>query len=345
MTNRLGEEELALSRFRSQQVVKSPVLFLSYNRFETASRVFEAIRKAEPRKLYFASNAAVENDEDQERVRRVRALADTVNWECELRILFHPTHLAVKESITRSISWFFGNEEEGIILEDDCVPSPDFWGFCDELLEKYREDSRVAAISGNGRQRYQFGRSYPYSYYFSDYLHIWGWATWRRVWEQYSTDAVFWQEWKKTRDWRTRFSRRIEREYWEQKFDGVYSGQINTWDYQLLLVAWRKKMLSIVPSVNLVSNVGFGSGATNTRDLDSPFASQETYTILPLTHPVAVERHRGADRYDFEFGFGGRKRRVRFRVVKFFRRGLLDPIYRHLRKALSAWFGWWGKLD
>lgn len=308
--------------------MRAPVLFLTYNRAANASRVLEAIRIAQPRKLYFASNAATQDAEDFQRVRQVRDLTKTVDWECELRTLFHPKHLDVKDSITTSISWFFENEEEGIILEDDCVPSPDFWGFCDELLEKYRDDHRIAAIAGNGRQNTEFSREYPYSYYFSSFVHIWGWATWRRTWEHYSVDIPFWQDWKRSRDWRTRFSRRIERKYWEQKFDGVYSGEINTWDYQMLLAAWRMDMLSIVPSVNLVSNEGFGVTAANTRDLDSPFAFQETKSILPLTHPEIVERHADADRYDFEFGFGGRKRRITIRVVEGFRRKLFDPIYR-----------------
>lgn len=311
--------------------MRAPVLFLTYNRPKVASKVLDAIRIAQPPKLYFASNAASDNPEDFERVRQVRDLAKTVDWDCELRTLFHPKHLDVKRSITTSISWFFENEEEGIILEDDCVPSPDFWGFCDELLDKYRDDSRVLAISGNGRQSTDFCVAYPYSYYFSAYVHIWGWATWRRAWEHYSVDIPFWPEWKRSPDWRARFSQGIERKYWERKFDGVYSGQINTWDYQMLLTAWRRDMVSIVPSVNLVSNEGFGSAATNTRDLGSPFAFQKTQPILPLMHPEIVERYLEADRYDFEFGFGGRKRRVAFRVLESFRRKLLDPIYRLLR--------------
>ena len=129
--------------------LNTPILFLTYKRFETSEKVFESIKNAKPKKLYFVSNAPKNNDNvELEKVLKVRSLVNEVNWDCDVVTLFRDEYLDVKESITFSIDWFFEHEEKGIILEDDCVPSRTFYPFCQELLDYYQNDENVFSIGG-----------------------------------------------------------------------------------------------------------------------------------------------------------------------------------------------------
>ena len=156
--------------------LETPVLFLVFNRPDTTAQVFEAIRQAKPPRLYVASDGAREDKEGElEKVKQVREIVSQVDWNCEVKTLFRDKNLGCKIAVSSAIDWFFEQEEMGIILEDDCLPHPTFFRFCQELLERYRDDERIGMISGNN---FQFGRKCTdYSYYFSMYSHIWGWAS------------------------------------------------------------------------------------------------------------------------------------------------------------------------
>lgn len=302
-------------------------------------QVIERLRLAQPRKLYVASNGpnpAV--TEDVAKVREVRAAIAAIDWDCAVSTLLRDDHLDVKNSVNEAIDWFFENESEGVILEDDCVPDLSFFRFCDELLEKYRSDTRVAAISGSSFAPDNLPVSS--SYYFSKYVHVWGWATWRRAWLLNDRDMSFWPTWRRSAEWRKKFSSRHERQYWLEKFDGAYSGKIVTWDYQFLASAWRQLSVGISPAVNLVTNIGDGPDGTHRPR--KKVAERKTKSMtFPLKPPDLFEELLRADKFVFDFHYNGKSRyltmRIRKLMAKLVTKLVLDPIYVRLFSAKKVW--------
>ena len=162
----------------------TPILFLIFNRPDTTFKVFEEIRKIKPAKLYIAADGPRPNViGEEEKCTASRNIIKQVDWDCDVKTLFREKNLGCKIAVSSAISWFFENVEEGIILEDDTFPTQSFFWFCQELLDFYRNDSRIMHISGNN---FQLGKIRGEgSYYFSKYNHIWGWATWKRAWRFY----------------------------------------------------------------------------------------------------------------------------------------------------------------
>lgn len=169
----------------------SAVLFLVFNRPDTTRQVLDSIRQARPPRLYVAADGAREDRPgERERCERVRGIATDVDWPCEVHTLFRARNLGCKTAVSGGISWFFEQEEEGIILEDDVLPDQSFFVFCEELLERYRHEAKVTMISGD----YFHGNNHQptASYFFSRYTHIWGWASWRRAWQHYDREMAQW---------------------------------------------------------------------------------------------------------------------------------------------------------
>jgi len=177
--------------------LKVPVLFLIFNRSDTTQLVFNEIRKAQPAQLFIAADGPrKDRPEDIENCRKVREIIRQVDWDCSVSTLFRDENLGCKRGVSSAIDWFFSHVDEGIILEDDCVPDPSFFPFCQELLERYRDDERIMVISGDNLQ---FGRrKSQYSYYFSRCFHLWGWATWKRAWDNYDIKMELWPKIKET---------------------------------------------------------------------------------------------------------------------------------------------------
>lgn len=197
-----------------------------------------------------------------------------IDWECEVKTLFRDQNLGCKYAVSGSITWFFENEEQGIILEDDCLPSQSFFWYCEELLERYKGDLRVGQISGFNR----FGKiDLSYDYFFSKYPMIWGWATWRSRWEKYSPDPLLINEVKENKFFETIFNKDEAKQRLLNVELAKY-GQINTWDYQWAFAMYVNDFKSVIPSKNMIINLGFGEDATHTA-LDNPF---ETLTLLSL---------------------------------------------------------------
>lgn len=276
---------------------ETAVLFLIFNRPDTTKEVFEAIRKAKPPKLFVAADGPMPDKPGEwEKCQKVREIATAVDWDCEVKTLFRDTNLGCKVAVSRAIDWFFQHVEEGIILEDDCLPTQSFFWFCQELLEKYRYDERVMMISGDN---FQFGRKRTdYSYYFSRFNHIWGWASWRRAWKHFDVNMKLWPEIRDggwLNDW-LGDKKRVE--YWTQIFEKVYKGKIDTWDYQWTFACWVQNGLSILPNVNLVSNIGFGFDAVHTKG-QSKFNDMKTEPVVfPLSHPKYILRDSVADAFN-----------------------------------------------
>ena len=272
-----------------------PVLVVAFNRPDTTERVIEALRIARPAKVFFAVDGPrADRPRDAEAVRRVQALAGSFDWQCELRTLFREANLGCKLAVSQAVSWFFSEVEAGVILEDDCVAHPSFFPFAAELLERYRDDERVMMISGDN---FQFGaRRGEYSYYFSRYNHIWGWASWRRAWQLYDHQMRAWPLVKQG-GWLLDYLQDEQAvRYWSDIFDATHAEQNTSWAYRWTFACWMNAGLTVLPNVNLVSNVGFGSEATHTVAPHSPIAGMPVAPMpMPLEHPPFLIRDAVAD--------------------------------------------------
>lgn len=264
----------------------TPVLFIGFNRIGPAEKVFEAIRAARPKKLYFACDGP-RNEDEAVRCEEVRALVERVDWPCELHTRFNSTNLGLRKGVSSAIDWFFQAEPEGIVLEDDTLPVPTFFRFCQELLEHYRDDKRIWVVLGNNLMTDYKGEE-DGSYYFSGhgYGAPWGWASWRRVWEHYDVDMKAWPELRASTRLKDFFlSRQEERDVLEM-MDYVHQGLMNSWSYQLDVKRVANHALNILPYTNLVKNIGFGEDGTHTLDLNDP-RNQDTARDMsfPMAHP------------------------------------------------------------
>ena len=297
--------------FTPPHALNTAVLFLVFNRLDTTKQVFEAIRQAKPPRLYVAADGARANKEGEaDKVQAVRDyIMQNIDWKCEVRTLFREENLGCKYAVSGAITWFFENEEQGIILEDDCLPSQSFFLFCEELLERYKDDMRVGQITGDN---FQNGiKRGDGDYYFSVHNHIWGWATWRDRWKEYDVSLAGMEDVEFL--WQV-FNDTDEKKYWEKIFYKMKNNQIDTWDYQWSFALWNVKMLTITPNINLVKNIGFGVDATHTK-LETKFSNLKTSNIIVSSHPRKVVRNYEADRYIFLLS---KPSNVVVRIFKFF---------------------------
>lgn len=242
--------------------MKSAILFLVFNRPENTKKVFEAIREAKPARLYVAADGPRLYHDDKHKCDQVRKIVTDVDWPCELSTNFREDNLGCKIAVSSAIDWFFSHEEEGIILEDDILPSSSFFVFCEMLLDIYRDEPSVAVISGCNPAPSAIDARNDYD--FSSYALIWGWASWRRVWIDYDVDIKGWNG--KSNDLKKWMSNSniLSVSMWSNIFDRIVKGEIDTWDYQLNYLLMNESKVSIIPKINLVDNIGFGSDATHT---------------------------------------------------------------------------------
>jgi hypothetical protein len=313
--------------------MKTPVALLIFNRPSCTQRVFEAIRQAQPSTLLaIADGPRADRPDDIEKCAAARAIIDRVDWDCEVIKNYSDTNLGCGIRPATGISWVFEQVESAIILEDDCIPHPDFFRFCDELLERYRDDERVMHISGNNfwSSKYQAEESY----FFSRYTLSWGWATWRRAWQHYDFDMKYWLQIAPKHQQqllKNLLSDEHAAKTWQKIFQDAIDLNLDCWDYQWTLACWLQDGLAIVPDVNLVSNIGFDADATHTRSadttsLDCPQLSVPATAIdFPLRHPELVLQNRSVDRliqdicYDY---FPKLPKRIRLKLNRIFTKNL-----------------------
>ncbi|WP_295668034.1 nucleotide-diphospho-sugar transferase [uncultured Mucilaginibacter sp.] len=272
----------------------SAVLFVIFNRPETTKRVFEAIRIAQPKRLYIAADGPREGyPEDTELCKQTRQVLSQIDWECELKTLFREENAGCKYGVSAAITWFFGQEEEGIVLEDDCLPANSFFKFCDTLLEKYRYDTRIRHITGCNLQ---FGKKWgDASYYFSNRTHVWGWASWRRVWNDYDVNLTKYDGAEVRAQLKNIYDNDFVADAWTNIFNELKAGKINSWAYPLDLCNFFNNGLIIIPNDNLISNIGFSQGATHTTDEKSPYAEIALTEIDGITDPDFFVPQKQAD--------------------------------------------------
>ena len=282
------------------QNFNTPILYLVFNRPECTQTTLTILRNLKPKYLFVGADGPRDgNSDDILKCDRVRQIVNTVDWDCQLQTLFRNKNLGCKRAVSEAISWFFDQVDEGIILEDDCLPNMSFFRFCSELLDKYRNDDRVGLISGNNFIVGTHVRD-SYSYYFSKYSYIWGWATWRRAWKYYDVNINIWPEIKRDK-WLDDILKKKEKiKHWQKKFDSIYNHQIDTWDRQLLFSFLIQSMRCIVPDKNLVSNIGFGNSATHTFNTSNICSNVPTQDLsFPLKHPEFMICDEKADKLTY----------------------------------------------
>lgn len=287
-----------VSNESNEQQLDTAVLLVVFNRPYTTRRVFEAIRQARPRRLYIAADGPRPGVEtDVYNCAEVRKIADDVDWPCEVKKLYRETNLNCGRGPSSAFTWFFTHEEEGIILEDDCLPSPSFFRYCEELLIRYRHDTRVMHIGGNNFNK-GWRNDKDYSYYFSSSGHIWGWATWRRAWNKFDFNMALYDKLRRKNFFTRYFLNPLERMYRLRKFDLTVArqGRADWWDYQWDFARYVNSGLAIVPAVNLVRNIGFDENATHTGNTASSAANLVAQDIgFPLRHPPFMIRDKKSD--------------------------------------------------
>ena len=272
----------------------TPILFLVFNRPDTTQRVFDAIKQVKPGRLFVAADGPrINHTEEAERCEAVRSIIKQVDWDCELKTLFRSENLGCGKAVSSAITWFFEHVEEGIILEDDCLPHPSFFTYCQELLEYYRHNDKVMFIGGS--QFLDACALAEESYYFSAMNHVWGWATWKTTWMKYkfNTKEITRKNFKKNIKYY--FPNPSIRRSWLWLFYLMRYRPIDTWDYQLVFSIWKNEGLAIVPTKNLVSNIGFRNDATHTHSDSTGVANLPTFDIGTLKHPSVVIQNQQID--------------------------------------------------
>lgn len=269
--------------------LKSPVLLIGFNRYDTIKVVFDRIKQAQPEKLYFAVDGARMGKKEEESVIRVRSVIDQVDWPCEVFTLFREENLGCGKGPAEAISWAFEKEDRLIVLEDDCVPSISFFSFCDELLEKYKNDERVNIISGRSHQsdsKYFDNQDYI----FTHYAHTWGWATWKRVWNEFDLYMRDFPKWIAgggalnvllTKEQGIRSNKVLQRIY-----DHIDQEVTHSWDSQWSYTRMKTGGLGIVPCKNLIQNIGeFGTHSQGHNKANDMIAEEMPKTLV---HPLFV---------------------------------------------------------
>jgi hypothetical protein len=284
-------------RGQGECAINTPVALFIHKRPETTRRVFQEIEKAKPRRLFIIADGPRERDGSEARLcAEARDIVSGINWDCEVRRDFAETKLGLKRRISSGIDWLFSLVEEAIILEDDCLPHPDFFVFCEALLKRFRYDDRVMMISGDN---FQGARRGDASYYFSRIARIWGWATWRRAWRRYDNDMASLPSFIGNRRIEAILRDPDMREHYLDLLQSSFENRIDNWGYRWQFALWAHDGLVARPNANLVSNIGFGPGATHTLTPHPLFADRDAVPLGPVSHPTEIRPDEEADLREF----------------------------------------------
>jgi hypothetical protein len=282
---------------------KKPIVLFIYKRPEHTLNVLKSIISYHPDKIYIIADGPKNRDEiEMCMITRETATNFSFSKKTEIKTNFSKNNMGGPYRIPSGLNWVFEQEEDAIILEDDCVPSQSFFPFCEELLCYYKNDKRIGHISGNNFQKEKLIKD---SYYFSIFNHCWGWATWRRAWKYYDSGLTKWPTFKSNNYIKNFFPRKKHVYYWSNIFENLFFLTKVHWDYTWTFSCWSNNFLTIIPATNLVSNIGFGINASNTKN---PYDSKANMTAndltFPLIHPDCILRNYDADEYVQKTHFG-----------------------------------------
>ncbi len=264
-----------------------PVALIIFRRPDATRRVFEAVRRAEPSQLFVIADGPREgHPDDAEQCKATRAVVEDVDWDCEVHRNYSASNLGCGRRPASGISWVFKHVDRAIILEDDCLPAASFFPFCKQVLDRYADVPQVMHVNGN---TYGLDQSdwHEYSYSFGSYPQVWGWATWKRSWNEFDWTMEGWPAFRDAGMLDSLDGGAAYASVREKKWDRVYGGKDrDVWDYQWHFAVMRNNGLCVVPRKNMITNVGFGTRATHTVSEESEKASLNRHDIdLPITPP------------------------------------------------------------
>ncbi len=273
------------------QQFDTPILLLVFNREDKAKRLLESLRAIRPKRIYInADGPRNHKDGEKEKCERVRQVFNGIDWDCDILKQYHPDNLGCKSSVSKGISWFFDHEEMGIILEDDCIPHSSFFPYCETLLHKYQNDERVWHITAHNPL---LESDVDSSYFFSNQVLVWGWASWRRAWKKLDLEMNRFPDFIRNNRWDEYLKGNKERAYIQEKWQAAYDGQLDSWAYPWAFSCFEQGGLAIIPKYNLVQNIGFDKEATNTyKERDTSIRSGIQF---PMVHPQRKERDHDRD--------------------------------------------------
>src|SRR5579863_2880630 len=236
----------------------TPVVMTLFRRPEITRRVFAAVANARPTQLFLIADGPRNNHpEEAELCNEVRRITTAADWPCRVQTNFASENMGLRPRVVSGLNWVFSQVDEAIILEDDCLPDPSFFRFCSELLERYRDQPQIAMIMGFNPL--ETGFPFPYSYFFFQMPLVWGWATWRRAWQQFDNEMASWPEVKSSGLLKLFLPNQNAVQYWTNIFDSMYDGTgANSWAYRWTYTCWMRNWLGVIPRQNLVQNIGFG---------------------------------------------------------------------------------------
>ena len=300
--------------------ITTPVAFFIFNRPDTTRRVFSEIARARPPRLLVVADGPREGRaREEEYCRAARSVATKVDWPCEILTNYSDVNLGCKKRISSGLDWVFDLVEEAILLEDDCMPHPSFFRYCELLLDRYREDERVMMITGTN---YLLDKAaIRESYYFSRYYSIWGWATWRRAWRKYDITMKDWNLLKTQDQLKCFYSRHFVRKHMTRMFDMAFNDAIDTWDIQWFYACLFNNGLSIVPARNLIANVG-REGTHTSGDF-----SNNDFPVFPFDGERVIHPNRVAPSHVLDDRFFG----------KYLKGSFMKSFYNIIRTRTRRW--------
>lgn len=308
-----------------------PVLLVLFNRPDQTRRMITALRDVRPRRLFVAADGprpGVRSDAD--RCAGARDVLAEIDWPCELRTQFQVRNLGCKTGPETAITWFFSHVEDGIILEDDCIPTPDFFPFCAELLDVYAATDDVMMISGHNPLGV-WSRSGS-SYVFTRTSPTWGWATWRRAWQHYEPTMAAWERAGTRRAVRRRMPA-AEFRLTRRRFDQVHGKGLDAWDFAWAFAMLQRDAVAVMSASNVICNIGFGEDATHTKNVLSPDSRETTTPIrFPLVHPRSTEPE-----VDLEKALFARRFPLTRRFLTILPPALGDAVRAALYRATALW--------
>ena len=243
---------------------ETALLLIIFNRPDLTLKLYEQLKTQKPNRIYIISDGG-RNDKERLIIEKSRMIFNNIDWDCEVKTNYSDYNLGLRKRIVSGIDWAFENEEKLIIIEDDCIPHPDFIPFCEEMLNKYKEHKEIMTINGCNLN-HSLSRNNKETYFFSRYANSWGWATWKDAWDIFDRDLVGLKNTQLNNILKSHFTAPLRATlYWRYKLNEVEKNRINSWAFRWMFTLFNKKAYAIVPRTNLISNIGNDERSTNTK--------------------------------------------------------------------------------